>query len=359
MNYSEFVENKCPGGKPLFVVIRGSHAYGTNIETSDIDYAGVFIQSQDDILSNKYVQQIADEKNDIVFYEVRRFLEQLEVNNPNILELLFTPDDCIIYKHPLMDIILERKNEFLTKQCEKTIAGYATQQIKKAKGQDKKQNWEKSRVTRKTPLDFCYFHENERSVDIYKLLEGKDQKMFGLSKVPHSRDLYAVFFDENMQFGFKGISADNSNDLKLTAIPKECSNLFIGYLTFNKDGYSQHCSDYKSYQDWLEKRNLARWVDVESHGQKIDGKNLLHLKRLVEVARDISEGKGFIVRRENAKELIDVRKGRVDLEALIVESEENMKILSEKFKTCDLPERVDKDLVGSLLLQIRKSFYAL
>jgi len=362
MNYIDFVESKCPGAKPLFVVIRGSHAYGTNIETSDIDYAGVFIQTQDDILSNRYIPQIADEKNDIVFYEIKRFLEQLETNNPNILELLFTPDDCIVYKDPVMDIIFQRKNEFLTKQCEKTMAGYATQQIKKAKGQDKKQNWEKSRVQRKTPLDFCYFHENEKSVDIYKLLDGKDQKMFGLSKVPHSRDLYAVFYDEKKEFGFKGICFENSNELKLTAIPKEASHLFIGYISYNKDGYSQHCSDFKSYQDWLEKRNIARWVDVESHGQKIDGqlvdgKNLLHLKRLVEVAKDISEGKGFIVRRENAKELIDVRKGKVDLESLILESEENLKILSEKFKSSDLPEKVDKELVSDLLLEVRKMFY--
>jgi hypothetical protein len=89
----------------------------------------------------------------------------------------------------------------------------------------------------------------------------------------------------------------------------------------------------------------------------VDGKNLLHLKRLVEVAKDISEGKGFIVRRENAKELIDVRKGKVDLESLILESEENLKILSEKFKSSDLPEKVDKELVSDLLLEVRKMFY--
>ena len=33
-----FIEEKTPGAKPLLLVIRGSHAYGTNIETSDTDY---------------------------------------------------------------------------------------------------------------------------------------------------------------------------------------------------------------------------------------------------------------------------------------------------------------------------------
>jgi predicted nucleotidyltransferase len=56
-----------------FIFKRGSNAYGTNIPTSDIDFAGVFIQSHDDILGNKYLEQINDSTNDTVIYELRRF----------------------------------------------------------------------------------------------------------------------------------------------------------------------------------------------------------------------------------------------------------------------------------------------
>ena len=68
------IEQKSPGAKPVCLVIRGSHAYGTNVESSDTDYAGVFIQSQNDILGNNYKEQINDDNNDIVIYEIRRFL---------------------------------------------------------------------------------------------------------------------------------------------------------------------------------------------------------------------------------------------------------------------------------------------
>ena len=61
-----FIEEKAPGAKPLLLVIRGSHAYGTNIETSDTDYAGVFIQSKEDIFGFNYKEQINDDKNDTV-----------------------------------------------------------------------------------------------------------------------------------------------------------------------------------------------------------------------------------------------------------------------------------------------------
>ena len=104
------IESKSPGARPLYLVIRGSHAYGTNVETSDTDYAGVFIQSIEDILGNKYQEQINDDTNDTVIYEVRRFLELVGTNNPTVLELLNTPEDCVIYKDPAFDLILGASN---------------------------------------------------------------------------------------------------------------------------------------------------------------------------------------------------------------------------------------------------------
>ena len=103
-NLFDIIQHKSPGAIPLYLVIRGSHAYGTNIETSDTDYAGVFIQSIDDVLGNTYKEQINDDNNDIVIYEIRRFLELLGSNNPTVLELLNTPEDCIIYKNPIFDL---------------------------------------------------------------------------------------------------------------------------------------------------------------------------------------------------------------------------------------------------------------
>ena len=361
------ISDKSPGSVPLLIVIRGSHAYGTNLETSDTDYAGVFIQSLDGILGFGYKDQINDDKNDIVFYEIKRFLELLKSNNPNILELLNTPQDCIVYKHPAFDLILSHKNDFITKTCANSFAGYAVGQIKKAKGQDKKQNWEKDRVNRKTPLDFCYFHFGTNSVSLSEYLKkkGMDQKYCGLSKVPHSRDMYALYYDFSSEetdgsqyypsFGFKGIAFEDSNDIRLSSIPREAK--LVGYISYNKDGYRAHCDDYKSYQTWLKNRNESRWVDVQSHGQKIDGKNMMHCRRLLEVAREIAEGKGINVRRQNADYLISIRRGEVDLQTLIDNAENDIKEIDELFKNSNLPESVDDNLINNLLIKIRKQIY--
>lgn len=388
----KLIEEKSPGAKPLYLVIRGSHAYGTNIETSDTDYSGIFIQSMDDILGNKYIEQINDDTNDTVIYEIRRFLELLGTNNPTVLELLNTPEDCIIYKDPIFDLILNDREKFITKICSKSLGGYAKQQISKAKGQNKKQNWEKDKVTRKEVLDFVYVIEGEKSIP-WKVWNNDryEEKFIGVVNVPNARDIYAVYFDQDafrmfsesisestrktlievrkesgksMGFGYKGlvktnegINSTESNALRLSSIPKGEEPICV--VTYNKDSYTQHCNDYKSYQTWLEQRNEARWVDVQSHGQKIDGKNMMHCMRLIQMSREIAEGKGIVVRRPNAKELISIRKGEVDLQTLIDKVEKEIVEIDKLFEESNLPNSIDNKFINDLIVKIRKQIYKL
>ena len=390
-----FIEEKAPGAKPLLLVIRGSHAYGTNIETSDTDYAGVFIQSQEDIFGFNYKEQINDDTNDTVIYEIKRFLQLLASNNPTVLELLNTPKDCIIYKDPIFDLVLENRDKFITKVCAKSFGGYGKMQIQKAKGQNKKQNWEKDKVTRKDVLDFVYVIEGSKSIP-WKKWNGDsieryiyDEKFCGVVNVPNARDVYAVYFDERaalchsevyseeyrnklkqelkekgypMGLGYKGLvktgegeNVAESNALRLSSIPK--GEEPICNIVYNKDGYSEHCKDFKSYEDWLANKNDARWVDVKSHGQKIDGKNMMHSRRLMDMAREIALGLGINVRRDNAQELIDIRKGKIDLQTLIEQVESEIVEIDELFANSNLPDKVDESFVNEILIKIRKNIY--
>jgi uncharacterized protein len=387
----KLIEEKSPGARPLYLVVRGSHAYGTNVPTSDTDYAGVFIQSLDDILGLKYKEQVNDDSNDTVIYELRRFLSLLGTNNPTVLELLNTPEDCVIYKDPAFDFILENREKFITKLCANSFGGYAKQQISKAKGQNKKQNWEKDKVTRKDVLDFVYVIEGEKSIPwkVWNEDYNYEEKFIGVVNVPNARDVYAVYFDEvardmfsetvsestrslliklkkelgqPMGFGYKGLvksgeglNVAESNQLRLSSIPK--GETPICNIIYNKDGYSQHCKDYLSYQEWLENKNDARWVDVKSHGQKIDGKNMMHCKRLMGMAREIAEGKGIIVRRPDAEYLISIRKGEVDLQTLIDDVETEIKEIDRLFNESGLPDSVDMEFIHNLIVKIRKQIY--
>ena len=362
--FEKFIEEKCTNAKPLLIVIRGSHAYGTSIPTSDIDYAGVYIQDQEDILGFKYKEQINDDKNDIVFYEIKRFLELLASNNPTILELLNTPDDCIIYKHPIFEEIIKQKDNFITKTCANSFGGYAVQQIKKARGQNKKQNYEKEQIRRKDPLDFCYIIEGEKSkpFKIFNEEHNYDIKLIGAVNIPNARDLYALFYDNcDKPFGYRGlvkvnedVDSTEGNALRLSSIPKGENHFAILY--YNRDGYSQHCKEYHSYQEWLKNRNEARWTEVKGHDQKIDSKNMMHCQRLLDVAKEIAEGKGIIVRRPNAEYLLSIRRGEVDLTTLIDEAENKIVDIDLLFANSNLPHKIEDNLINNLLVTIRKNF---
>jgi hypothetical protein len=164
--------------------------------------------------------------------------------------------------------------------------------------------------------------------------------------------------------GYKGLvktgegqNVAESNALRLSSIPK--GEEPICNIVYNKDGYSEHCKDFKSYEDWLANKNEARWVDVKSHGQKIDGKNMMHSKRLMSMAREIAEGKGINVRRDDAEYLISIRRGEIDLQTLIDEVEAEIVEIDRLFTESELPDSVNKKFVDELLIKIRKTIYNL
>lgn len=378
-------------GLILFETIIGSQAYGTQTPSSDIDKKFVFILPHENILGTGYIEQLNVNK-DYTGWEIRRFLELLGTNNPTVLELLNSPEDCIISKHPLFNLILSHKNDFITKLCKNSFGGYARQQIVKAKGLNKKQNWEQEKVTRKDILDFCYVIDGEKSIPWKvwnKSKGGYEEKFIGVVNVPNARDLYALYYDhkaelcfgkdlsdsdkehnkaiykekgETVGLGYKGIvkvgdstNAGESNQLRLSSIPK--GEETICNLIYNKDGYTQHCKDYNQYQEWLANRNEARYVDTQKHGQQIDGKNMMHCMRLIRMAQEIGRGDGIKVRRDDATELLAIRRGEVNLEKLIEMADAEINEMDEIFNNSTLPDKVDPTLVNNLLINIRLKFY--
>ncbi|HEX4998774.1 MAG TPA: nucleotidyltransferase domain-containing protein, partial [Terriglobia bacterium] len=122
----------------LFECVAGSVAYGTRVTGSDEDIRGLFA-----VPSHAYLdlvrppEQVGDDRNNVVYYSLRRFVELLAGANPNILELLFMPEDCVRRTTPEMALLQTEARLFITKQCAKTHAGYAMTQIRKARGQNK------------------------------------------------------------------------------------------------------------------------------------------------------------------------------------------------------------------------------
>jgi uncharacterized protein len=301
----------------LFNCISGSRAYGLHTPQSDTDMKGVFLLPKKIYYGLDYTEQVNNESNDEVYYELKRFVDLLVKNNPNILELLNTPADCILFRHPVMDLL--KPTLFLSKLCKQTFAGYAQSQIKKAKGLNKK-IVNPVAEERKSVLDFCHVIEGQGSIGLNAWLQKNQllQEHCGLVNISHMREVYALFHNSQLTTGYlKGISSGiEANDILLSSVEKGIAPLAV--LSFNKDGYSIYCKDYKEYWDWVEKRNNVRYENTIEHGKNYDAKNMMHTFRLLNMAEEIAKEGEVNVRRQDREFLLKIRSGAFSYEELVV-----------------------------------------
>lgn len=340
----------------LLQCISGSKAYGLDTPQSDTDIRGVFCLPRVQYYGFEYTAQVANASNDVTYYELKRYIELLTKNNPNILELLNTPPDAMLYRHPVMELV--RPQMFLSKLCLQTFAGYALTQVKKAGGLNKK-IFNPIDKKRKSIMDFCYIISGYQSVPLQEWLDtnGYKQADCGLVRIPHARDMYAIFHNSQLSRGcLSGIySGDTANDVTLSSVPERLAPL--GIITFNKDGYSIHCRDHKEYWEWVDKRNDARYKGTLEHGKNYDAKNMMHTFRLLNMASEIATEHKVNVRRSDRDFLFKVRNGSYTYEDLLRMVDEKMGLIKEQYAGSDLPETPDEVAAQDLLVRMREELY--
>lgn len=337
----------------IFEAITGSKAYGLDTERSDTDIRGVFVLPKSEFYSLNYVPQVANETNDIVYYELKRFVELLAKNNPNIMELLNVPEKAVLFRHPVMDHI--KAEDFLSKLCEQTFANYAYSQIKKAYGLEKKIMQPMS-DERKTVLDFCYVHKNKAVLPLvdFLSLNNMRQEEIGLSSITHLKDCYNMF--HSMEANYSGImKKNNANDVALSSIEKQAQP--IGLLYFNRDGYSTHCKTYREYQEWVAKRNDDRYNSTMAHGKRYDAKNMMHVFRLLKMAKEIAMEAEINVYRKDRKFLLSIKAGEFEYDKLVKKAEVLKAELPILFANSTLPKEPDMQKVNELLQTMRMKWY--
>ncbi len=339
-------------GTIIFECISGSRAYGLQTPTSDTDIRGVYILPKEQFYSLDYIGQINNETNDLAYYELRKFIELCAKNNPNIIEMLNMPEDCILHKDPLFDEI--KKEYFLSKLCKNTFANYAFTQIKKARGLNKKivNPVEKER---KTIEDFCTIRIAKESINLQKFLKerGYLKENCGLAKVPNMKNCFNLFYSESLNY--QGISREKANEVCASSIPNEEEPIALLYC--NLEGYSTYCKRYKEYWDWVEKRNDERYKSNISHDKNYDAKNMMHTFRLLHMAKEIGKDGTINVRRKDRDFLLAIKNAEFEYDDLVIKAEGMRKELEVVYETSNFKEKPDLDNINELLVSIRNKFY--
>lgn len=383
----------------LLKTLVGSYSQNLQTEKSDKDYIGVFFIKNDDYNSLEYRLDPFDtvistsKDNDITYIEIGKFIELLYKNNPNALEILASSkiDGNWLIKHDLINNI--NIDKILSKRCLDTFGKYATSQIKKATGLNKKMN-NPIPIKKKSLLDFCYVYGNYRFNNPTPLLKvlrelGVDQKFIGLRALKNCKSTFEIFYDyhswncfdegekakklresENISLDlvkkifkfakFKGIvhPEEFSPQIRLSSIP-ELSDMdydieFLGYMYYNLEGFETYLKDYREYREWVEKRNPERYKN--NLGQKYDVKNLSHCARLLTIAKEISEGKGLVLKRTDDKDFfINIKLGNVIYEDILEYTDNIISLLPDLYVNSNLPETIDSDYLNNLLIKFRNN----
>jgi hypothetical protein len=207
-------------------------------------------------------------------------------------------------------------------------------------------------------LEFCQVIEGQGTVPLNEWLarKGWRQEECGLVSLPKMRELYALFHAGAAagELGFKGITQnDHSNNVSLSSIPKGSHPAC--YMSFNKDGYSVYCKEYREHWEWVEKRNEARYENTVSHGKNYDSKNMMHTFRLLHMAEEIAREGTMHVRRQDKDFLLQIRRGAFLYEDLVLLAEEKIAGMEHLYASSSLPELPDVKGLESALVGMRGS----
>ncbi len=328
----------------ILLVKSGSHAYGTNTPTSDLDVKGVAVAPSGYYMgfAKKFEQAECKDEVDGVIYEMRKFFTLCTDNNPNILEVVWTEDDGVLHELPLGRELRELREMFLSRKVKHTFSGYAASQLKRIKGHYR---WlkdpPKSQPTRQE------FGLPERT------LIPADQLAAAKAAVQKRIDSWQMdlsFVDDAVRAGIEAElhrvldeqEVNGSDQVTRAARAIGLDDNFIELMDLERR-YEAAKKQWQQYQEWQKNRNEARAALEAKWGY--DTKHAMHLVRLLRMCREILEGKGVLVKRPDAAELLEIRNGAWTYENLVEWAEAEDKALDVVARTSPLPRTPPRDLL--------------
>jgi len=135
-----------------YLTLMGSIAYGVSSDSSDSDVYGFTIPRKDQIFPhlsgeipgfgkqiNRFSQwsehHIIDrdtqKEYDFTVYSIITYFQLLMDNNPNMVDSLFTPDNCVIHSTQIGNLVRDNRKIFLHKGCWPKFKGYSYSQLHK------------------------------------------------------------------------------------------------------------------------------------------------------------------------------------------------------------------------------------
>ena len=147
----------------------GSHAYGTALPSSDVDFRGIFCADPINVRTPFFnVRECEDQaEEDTKYYELAHFMKLCLDCNPNIVETLWVDGRDLVVTTTAYDVLRAERYKLLSSKIAFTTSGYALSQLKRIKGHNK---WINNPQPKEVPQlkDFASKHDYHLAKDKHK-----------------------------------------------------------------------------------------------------------------------------------------------------------------------------------------------
>ena len=298
-----------------YLVVSGSHGYGTNNEGSDVDLRGFLVEEKRYLLGSESFEQFEDPSSDTVIYGLKKFFSLCRSANPNVLELLGADEDCIVMINDTGRKVRENTEMFFSRRVISSFGNYAMAQL------------------RRLSNALCHDQYDADRQERYL------------------RDLLTT----NLDHFSRKYTAFDKNSIRLY-IDKDRGNELLADI--NLKGYPLR--DFVSI--YSEMRETTKTYDKLNHrNRKKDDahlfKHAMHLFRLLITGMDILNGHGIITRRAAEHDfLMDIRNGKYTFPEIFKMAEEYQIRFNEAAKKTKLPDEPDLERIEAMQIEIFEAY---
>lgn len=305
------------GKNIIFLTTGGSYAYGTNVETSDLDIRGIAVERSCEILGSSSFEQFENRETDTVIYGLRKILRLMLNCNPNVLEMLGTKDEHIFVCNKYGKMIKDNTNLFLSKRAIQSFGGYASAQLRRLQNALARDN----------------YPQKEKEIHMLNTIK---------TQIATMKDRYEVFSKENLNIYIdkskkEGFESELFIDVNFTHYP----------LRDFKNIYAEMSNVINDY-DKLNHRNSKKDANHLN-------KHAMHLIRLFIMGTELLEGRGINTYRENDREfLLKIRNGEFsysEIFEMVNDYEKKFDYAAEN--TC-LKDNPDYEVAEELMIAINR-----
>jgi uncharacterized protein len=336
----------------IFLTLAGSHAYGTNTPTSDVDRRGVCIPDDKAYYTGfmKKFEQYEDPSEDTTVYDLRKALSLIADCNPNMVDLLFADERSWIKTSSWWEYVLDNRELFLSKRARYTYTGYAFAQLKRIKTH---RGYLLNPPKKKPERSDYNLPENKKLVNadmlgafqwvLANILKGTVNYL-NLSEPTKEEMENMDFFGMVQRHG--GINDQTWREVQsLTGASDEWMEAMR-----REQAYTNALREWQSYQNWESQRNKARSELEKKYGY--DTKHAMHLVRLIRMGKEIlGEGKVQVFRPDR-EELLFIRNGGWTFEQVEEYSSKMEQEIIKVAETSKLPKEPDRIKIDQLCMGI-------